>query len=430
MTSRAAATRIARAFAFGGGDLVDDISARGADVWAATAFDAPPDTATTVPPPALSLPDPPDAGATREQRKAYRARLGEGTTAITNWWLAELVATRNVVRERVTLGWHDHFATSSRKVRDPRLMLAQNATLRRCALGGFDALAGAMARDPAMLVWLDAVKSTPTAPNENLAREFMELFCLGVDNGYTEADIRAAAVALTGWRLQPRTGLVTFDSKRHSPAAVTLFGTTKAFTPEEFVTAVLAQRQGDGYVVTRWWHRVVSADDPSPGALERTVLAYGKGRDIAGLLRAMATAPEQDGATGTLVPGPLHWFVWAARALRVTPDPAQLKSVAGALDRLGQVPFHPPSVGGWPTGRAWLSTSGLVTRMKVADTLARAADLSGLRAVSRTARVDAALRTLGLASVAPRTKAVLDTLTDDPAALMAAALVAPESLVI
>ncbi|MGL5929424.1 MAG: DUF1800 domain-containing protein, partial [Dermatophilaceae bacterium] len=378
--------------------------------------------------PELDEPDPLPEKPTDEQRTTHRRAMKQGVTALTRWWVAELATTPHPVLERVTLGWHDHFATSVRKVRSPSLVLGQNESLRRHALGGFAGLAHAMAVDPAMLVWLDGVRNTRKAPNENLARELMELFCLG--SGYTEADVKAAASALTGWAYERRTGAVRWTPRRHDTEPVTLFGRTASLDTPGVVDAVLARPESAPFVATRWWQRLVSPEPPDEAALERVLAAAGETRDTGAMLAAMVSDDAFAAAVGTLVTGPLGWAVAAMRCLRVEPDDDLLDRVVPALTRLGQVPFHPPSVDGWPQGRAWLSTSGLTGRAALARVLVDRGDLTPVSSVSAAARVEGTVRLLGLAGVAPRTSSHLSTLADDPRALVAAALVAPENLVI
>ncbi|MGL5852702.1 MAG: DUF1800 family protein, partial [Phycicoccus sp.] len=313
-------------------------------------------------------------------------------------------------------------------VRSPSFVLGQNESLRRHALGGFAELAHAMAADPAMLVWLDGVRNTRKAPNENLARELMELFCLG--SGYTEADVKAAATALTGWVHERRTGTVRWTAERHATEPVTLFGRTASLDTRGVVDAVLARPESAPFVATRWWERLVSPEAPDEAALDRVLAAAGDARDTGAMLGAMVSDDAFAAAAGTLVTGPVGWAVAAMRCLRVEPDDDLLGRVVTALTRLGQVPFHPPSVGGWPQGRAWLSTSGLTGRAALARVLVDRGDLAPVSSVSASARVEGAVRLLGLAEVAPRTSDHLSTLVDDPRALVAAALVAPENLVI
>ncbi|MGG5260205.1 DUF1800 domain-containing protein [Phycicoccus avicenniae] len=428
-SDRASASRALRALGFGGpAEVVDEVVRAGVPDWAESSLAAARAQGPRAAPPSVGGSEQLPQGADREERRAVRKEQREEVSALVRWWLTEMATTPHPVLERVTFGWHDHFATSAVKVRDPSFVLRQNETLRRLALGAFGDLAHAMAVDPAMLVWLDGVRNTAKAPNENLARELMELFCLG--GGYTESDVKAGARALTGWVYARRSGQVTWSPDRHADDPVTLFGRTARLDTTGFVDAVLARPESAPFVATRWWGRVVSPEPPDAAALDRVLTAAGEARDTAAMLAAMVTEEAFASSRGTLVAEPVPWTVTALRCLAIEPDEDLLARVVPALTRLGQQPFRPPSVGGWPRGRAWLSTSGLTQRATLARVLADRADLAPVTSTTRANRVEAVVRMLGLAEVAPRTTDHLSTLVDDPRALVAAALVSPENLVI
>nr|MDT0665269.1 DUF1800 family protein [Micromonospora sp. DSM 115978] len=148
---------------------------------------------------------PPGSEAGAAATRAYRRELRDEVAAATTAWLDRMAATASPVVEKLTLGWHDHWATSVQKVRSAPLMVAQNATLRRHCLGRFGEFAAAMVVDPAMLLWLDGPRNRAGSPNENLGRELMELFVLGVGE-YSESDVREASRALTGWTVERDSG--------------------------------------------------------------------------------------------------------------------------------------------------------------------------------------------------------------------------------
>lgn len=430
-SERALASRVVRALGLGASPAeVDRAAEVGVRIWAEEAIKAASNASTARRPPALDPPRPPERGAGAAANQAWRKQLRQQQRTALTWWLDELVTTERPVLEKLTLGWHDHFATSVKKVGVASRMLEQVGTLRAHAVGRFDDLATAMADDSAMLVWLDAVQSTKAAPNENFARELMELFCLGAGRGYSEADVKAAARALTGWRSTLHTRQATYDPDRHDDRPVTLFGTTRSYSPKEAVAAVLARPEVSGHVATRVWHRVVSDADPSPDDLARAVEALGPDRDLAALTVHLVSSPAFEAAAGSRVTTPLEWAIGAARAVGLPPGTARTEMLARHLERLGQVPLYPPSVAGWPRGTAWLSTSGLSQRVETAAMIARSGDLGPVQRSSRSTRVEAAVRLIGLDSVGPQTRHHLDTMIDDPRALVAAALVCPENLVV
>ena len=363
-----------------------------------------------------------------DRKKARMARR-EQMAALSAWWLRRMVAVHQPFEEKLTFCWHNHFATSATKVRSGTLMGVQNDTLRQLGRGAFTALAQAMLIDPAMLVWLDGEKNTVKGANENLAREFMELFTLGHGDGYTEDDVRAGARALTGWRIDPA-GRAALRPRLHDRSVKTVLGRTADMDQAGFADAVLARPASAGFLATRLHHQFVSDGDPDDRTLARYVSAYGPGRDLNALLQTMLGDPSFAEAANTYVIGPVEWLVGVLRALSVpVTDDAAAKRLLAGLRRLGQLPFFPPDVSGWPSGQAWLSTAAAEARMQIATGVAAAADLSALTDVGIGDRVDAVGYRLGVGRWSPRSLAALEPLAGQPPTLMAVAVNTPEYLV-
>ncbi|WP_344809520.1 DUF1800 domain-containing protein [Microlunatus ginsengisoli] len=367
----------------------------------------------------------PDAAAL----KAWRKELREQQATLAIWWLDRLVAAAQPTRERLTWFWHGHFATSVQKVRSASLMLGQNETMRRLGAGDFGTLAHAMIVDPAMLIWLDGNDNTAAAPNENLAREYMELFGLGHGN-YTEGDVREAARALTGWKVDRATGTARLRPRLHDDGAKTVLGTTADLDADGFVTVVLDRPASAEFVASRLWARLVSADTPPSPDLRDTLLsAYGPGRDVTALLAAMV-ASEPFRATGTsLVKQPVEWLVGLCRSLGVRPSAlaaGQRKRLLAGLRGMGQLPFRPPSVGGWPAAGGWLTTAAALARMNTARLVVAAADPVGLAGSSAKTRADDVRRLLGVDRFSSRTANAIAQVADQPAAAVAIGAVSPE----
>ena len=169
------------------------------------------------------------------------------------WWLDRAVRTRQPLLERMTFNWHDHFATSNNGVGDTRLMLAQYWTLRRGALGRFRNLAKAITRDRAMQLWLSLANSEKGAPNENFARELLELFTLGVNNGYTERDVREAARALTGFTFDWETKRFGYDPERHDDGVKRIMGRVGRFRPLDVVDIAVDHRAHAEFLCDKLW---------------------------------------------------------------------------------------------------------------------------------------------------------------------------------
>lgn len=285
-----------------------------------------------------------------------------------------------------------------------------------------------MATDAAMLKWLDGNSNTAKAPNENLSREFMELFTLGHGDGYTEQDVREGARALTGWTVG-RDGTVAFVARKHDSGSKTVLGVTGNLDMPAFVEAVLRRPASPAFVATRWWQLLVSPTPPSATSLQRVVAAYGPGRDLRAMFGAILSDPQVVTQAGTLVVTPVEWLVGAMRALRVPLTEQSAQRFTPVFRSLGQIPFYPPNVAGWPTGQAWLSTASAQTRYQAAVRLAKAGDLHAIATTAQTARIEAVRHLLGIPTLSDRTVVALRTVAKDPSRLVATALVSPEYLV-
>ncbi|MFF0313432.1 DUF1800 family protein [Micromonospora sp. NPDC005252] len=361
--------------------------------------------------------------STREQRQKANAQRREQLQQLTLWWLDRMVAAEDGLTEKLLFFWHGHWATSAQKVKSARVMLGQLETLRRHGRGPLAPLVAAMVRDQALIIWLDGQKNTRKAPNENLARELMELFTLGI-GAYTEADVKAGARALTGWVVDRRTGVARLEAKRHDPGEKTILGQTGRFDAEAYAGLLAAQPAAATFVAGRLWFRYAGTDVPAPDGLA--------GADTVATLRTLFSSPAFAQTRGTLVKQPVEWMVGALRQLGVRPSALpeqQRKQLLSGLNALDQVPLRPPSVGGWPAGAAWLTTSSLQARLRMAGMLATAATpavLARLTAAPVAGRPDALARLLVVDGWGARTRAALTPLAGEPRKLLAAGLVSPE----
>ncbi len=424
--------RVLRRAGFGvTGPQVDAVAAQDwskyVDAALAADSDADPGAAATPMPTPTTLRGP-GKGASVDVRKEFNQQLSGEMTELSDWWLRRMVAVQQPIHEKLTLLWHNHFATSAQKVRVAAHMAAQNQKLRTLSLGDFRNLAYAMLTDAAMLRWLDAQTNSAKAPNENLAREFMELFTLGHGDGYTEDDVREGARALTGWVIRPG-GDPTMVLKRHDHTAKTIFGVTRNFDAQGFCDLVLAQPKSPQYVAGRLWQQLASDTPPSPQALDRLVTAYGPGRNLRVLTRAILTDDEFVNSRAAIVNTPVEWLIGVIRTLRVpVENPARLKMADAALKSLGQRPFYPPDVGGWPHGRVWMSTASADVRMRAASLMARSGDLSTVEDTAANDRIDAVGYLIGIGAWSDRSVAALQPLVRSPIQLVAAAVNTPEYL--
>ena len=343
------------------------------------------------------------------------------------WWLDRMAMSDHGLTERMTWFWHGHWATSVDKVNFALPMFNQNKTLRTYCLGNFKDMSRAMINDSALQYWLDGQDSTLMAPNENLGRELMELFVLGVDR-YTEDDVKAAARALTGYQVVNYSGTLTFNPKRHDPTLITILGKTQTFTGDTLSDFLVAREDCATFIAERLWYRFISSTESMPTSFAaKNALAT---RDISAGVKAMAADPAIRDEKNDLVKSPVEWFIAACRALKLTPSalktPTQLINY---LNQMGQVPFSPPNVGGWPAAEAWLSSATAQYRITFAAWLIKQADLSALTEIPVESRVLKSADWLGIAEWSPRTQAALRNSLADPAQFALLALCSPEFIV-
>jgi uncharacterized protein (DUF1800 family) len=414
------------------GDLVDAVATAGTEAWLESSLRAAPDAdagAAATPLPIFPMLPPLGQGASGDDRQKRRHEETERVTQLVGWWVRRMVAVQNPVVEKLTFGWHNHFATSAMKVRSAPMLLTQNETLRSKGRGRFAELAEAMVVDPALLFWLDGHQNTAKAPNENLSRELMELFTLGRSGGYTEQDVREGARSLTGWTLDQATGSAVLVPRRHDNGSKTVLGVTANLDAAGLVRVLLDQPTSATFIAVRWWRLLAGPEAPPLDALDRIVQAYGPDRDLAALFHAILTDETYATTAGSLVASPVEWVIGGMRSLKVPTDDDTIRKASGAMRALGQLPFFPPNVSGWPSGQAWLSTAAATTRVQTAAFLARIGDLEPVASAAPAGRVEAVAHMLGVPRFSDRTVAELRTHTNDPQRLVAMALVSPENLV-
>jgi uncharacterized protein (DUF1800 family) len=426
-----AAARLVRRTGFGAiGSTVDAVVSGGHPAYLASIVSPTPDPGVTATPlPTFAAIPPAAKNASRDEKVKRNDQRRQQVEALTAWWIRRMVAVHDPFTERITFGWHNHFATAATKVRSAPELATQNESLRRLGRGDFRTLAQAMLVDAAMLYWLDGQKNTVKGANENLSREFMELFALGHGDGYTETDVREGARALTGWRIMPD-GRTVLRPKLHDNTTKTVLGVTGNLNQSGYCDAVLGRPASASYVCGRWYGQLVSDTSPDAATLARLVSAYGPTRDLAAMFTAIYTDASFARAANTIVAGPVEWLIGAVRALKLpVPDDAAAKKLAAILRGLGQLPFYPPNVSGWPAGHAWLSTAAAELRLQAAATLVNGGNISFVTTAGVNDRVDAAGYLLGIGNFSDRTAAVLKPLAVNPPQLVAAALNSPEYLV-
>jgi len=282
------------------------------------------------------------------------------TRRVAYWWADRMLDTRRPLEEKMTLLWHGHFATSEDKVRDVRKMLRQNATFRRHATGDFRDLVVAIAQDPAMLHFLDAGVNVKGAPNENFAREIMELFTMGVGH-YGEADIREAARAFTGWNADDLTFVV--HAGQHDDGAKTVLGQTGDFDGVEVVDIIMAQPATADFIAAKLYRYLVREDlDPELQARLGQVLRAAD-YQLKPLLRTLLLSKDfySPASMGTHIKSPVELVVSTYKKLGAGAVPG-IPDFNEATAAMGQALFWPPTVAGWAQGRSWITPGLLLER--------------------------------------------------------------------
>ena len=282
-------------------------------------------------------------------------------------WLYRMILTPHPLRERMTLFWHGHFATSDAKVNNTSLMRRQNALLREHALGSFPTLLAAIGRDPAMLIWLDSVVNRKASPNENYAREVMELFTLGRGR-YTEKDVQEAARAFTG-RFVQGDEFREVDAQ-HDAGPKTVLGTTGAFRGDDVAGVLLGQAACAEFLARKLFRLFVSeVDEPSSALLAPLAdtlrrSSYSLAEPVALVLRSRLF--HDAAMRRRRVSSPVEFAVGTVRALEVLKPTVAPDALAEATTRMGQALFAPPSVAGWDGGPAWINTTATLARANFA----------------------------------------------------------------
>lgn len=435
MGVRADVAHLVRRAAFGAPpeevDALAELGYEGA-VDALCRFDAPDPGAESVPRPVLDTEGYLSRSrGDRDSRRLAAEQRQQERDALAAWWVRRMVAADVPAREKLTFHWHDHFATSASKVRINELLARQHATLHDLGTGRFRDLVEAVARDPAMLIWLDGRRNGVDRPNENFARELFELFVLGHGGHhgpppYAEADVVDAARALTGWRVQVRAGTSRLVDDEHDHGTKTVLGRTGRLGLTEVVDVATSHPACAPHVVAGLWRRYARPAGPDDPVVRELAAAFvAEGGAIAPLVRRILLHPEfrAPATRQQVVRSPVEHLVGLCRALRV---PVADEDVAGLADQ-GQVPFVPPEVDGWPDGTAWLSTATARGRLAVARRVASAA-ADALDDPGPARRPAVLARLLGVERWSPTTAASLTGAPDLATALTLAA-VAPEHVV-
>jgi uncharacterized protein (DUF1800 family) len=335
--------------------------------------------------------------ARRTLRQAIKQQLYE----LINWWTQRMLTTPAPLVEKMTLFWHGHFATSGLKVRSPYKLWQQNETFRRHALGNFARLTKAISRDPAMMVYLDLQTSHPEHPNENFAREVMELFTLGEGN-YSEADIKESARAFTGYRID-RFEEFRFVKNQFDGGTKTFLQQTGNWNGDQIIDIILKQPAAGKFISSKLW-KFFAYEDPDPQLIDKLAELFRQNYEVRPLLETVFSSEEfySQRARDAIVKSPVQYVVESGRTLGVNLPGG--RTLFAVYQRLGQVPFFPPNVKGWDGGKSWINTATLTFRYQLARQL-----VLGIRLVNeqpaKARFASPSAQTLPLAQASPSAQA-------------------------
>jgi uncharacterized protein (DUF1800 family) len=306
----------------------------------------------------------PDFLARDEALYSVAIRSGE-IADLRAWWAHRMLESANPLAEKMTLFWHGHFATSNAKVQSVPQMAAQNALFRQHALGGFRELLHGVARDVAMLVWLDGNANRRRQPNENFARELMELFSLGVGN-YTEGDIKEAARAFSGWHV--RQGKFWLNRMQLDRSDKTVFGKTGNFDGDDVVKLCLQHQAAPQFLARKLMQFFVMPAPPDDAVSELAGCIRTSDYNLQPVLRTLFSStiffsPE---ARHAIIKSPAEFVLGTQRSLG---SKVNLRESVSLMGQLGQLLFEPPTVEGWKGGRGWINSATMLSRANFAAEL-------------------------------------------------------------
>lgn len=308
----------------------------------------------------------------KEKRKEFLQRLMRENNNLTIWWLKQLHHTPAPLQERMTLFWHSHFTSSAQNVQWPLLMYRQNMLFRKYALDSFSNLLRKIYKDPAMLIYLNGNKSIVTKPNENFARELLELFTLG-EGHYSEQDIIEAARAFTGWRYQLKQDKVVFSKKLHDNGVKHFMGYSGRFTANDIIDILLETPRTAEFIAEKFWKHFVNAGQPDKDYIQQWAILFREsGYQIRVLLSNIIKsdpfwASENRGA---FIKSPVELTIGLLRELELDKF-TDYRRLAKINTRLGQRLFFPPDVKGWRGGNEWIDNTTFILRSNFISNVTR-----------------------------------------------------------
>ena len=307
---------------------------------------------------------------TIDERRVFAKKRNRLKKEMKVWWMEQLISTENPFEAKMILFWQNHFTTSLQKVGQPTLMYRQNQLFRKHALGNYRDFLHAIIENPTMLIYLDNRANRKKHPNENFARELLELFTLGEGN-YSENDIKELARALTGYSLDKKMHF-RFKKKIHDKGVKTFLGQKGRYDAHDLVDIILKQPAAATFIVTKLWKNFISYK-LAPKEIEKLTVLFRKNHyELKPLIEAMFTSPyfTDPSSRGKMIKSPIELVVGTLRTFEYRDfDPTIAMRYA---KRLGQDPLNPPNVKGWVGEESWINASTLLTRQEFIYRLTRA----------------------------------------------------------
>jgi uncharacterized protein (DUF1800 family) len=319
----------------------------------------------------------------------FQASIQEGRPAqvavartiptVQGWWMFKMIRSTQPLKEKLTLFWHGHFVSGLDKVRSGFALRQQNELFRRMGLGKFEALVLEVSKNPAMLRYLDNDKNTKKHPNENFARELMELFTMGVKGGYSERDVQESARAFTGWSVAQRRGNLddlrnpefVFKKNDHDTGLKAVLGQNGNFNGDDIVRITSNHPSTPMFIITKLWKFFVAPEITEKTLSDLVAVWKKSGGSIRDVLREMFTSEEFYAPANryALIKSPLEYVVGALRACNVKPDPDQERGLIPPLSAMAQIPLYPPDVSGWDGDMDWIADTTMLNRLQFAGAL-------------------------------------------------------------
>lgn len=306
----------------------------------------------------------------KKEKKTERQKSRDQIKDLNIDWMDKMTYDKAQLREKMTLFWHGHFAC---RTRDAKFCVNQNNTLRKHALGKFGELLISISKDPAMLQYLNNQQNKKSSPNENFAREVMELFTLGRGH-YTEQDVKEAARSFTGWAYD-KEGEFVFRNKQHDFDEKTFFGKTGNFTGEDIIQMILEEKRTAEFITEKIYKYFVNENVNKEIVSELAAGFYNTGYDIEKLMKVIFTSEwfYDEENIGARIKSPMEFIVGMSRSFKIEfANPMPLLNIQKAL---GQTLFNPPNVAGWAGGKSWIDTSSLMYRLKLPEIIFHSSNL-------------------------------------------------------